>query len=100
MRCYWCDGDRFDGVMANGDVISLEQLELDKLEPKDYVCSHCGHLVSEENPRAGDPKETIESLKEERDEIRAELEACLGERVEEGLPLGAHTHVPGEVANG
>lgn len=100
MRCYWCGGDRFDGVMANGDVISLEQLELDKLEPKDYVCAHCGHLVSEEDPRSGDPEETLESVKEERDEVRLQLEQCLGERVE--IPAGtvSHTHVPGEVDNG
>lgn len=100
MRCYWCDSDRFDGVMENGDVISLEQLELDKLEPKDYVCAHCGHLVSEENPRLGDPKETIESLKEERDDVRAQLEQCLGERVETPIGTASHTHIAGQVDNG
>lgn len=76
-RCYWCDNDGFDGVNEAGEIIV--QRERDR-SFKDYSCTFCGHLVSEGNPRAGDPKETIESLKAERDELRKDLNACEAER--------------------
>lgn len=82
MRCYWCDNDSFMGVMESGELIDIKELIDKGLTPKDHACKWCGHLVSEPNPRAGDPEETLEAVKEERDEVRAQLEQCLGERVE------------------
>lgn len=79
MRCYWCDNDAYNGVSDSGDILPLPDMEKASKKPKDYACTWCGHLVSEPNPRAGDPKETIESLKEERDDIRAQLEAATAE---------------------
>lgn len=86
-RCYWCDGDRFEALVEGGVVLPLEEyfrgLESNPSElAKDYICLWCHHKASEPNPRAGDPEETVESLKEERDELRAQLEACQGQAVE------------------
>lgn len=90
-RCYWCDYDRFDVLMDGGVVIPLEEyfkgLESNpKAVAKDYVCKWCSHLASEPNPRSGDPEETVDSLKEERDELRQQLEACYGQAVEAQNP--------------
>lgn len=84
MRCYWCDSDRFKGVMPGGEVLSWEDynkgLETDpKALAVDFECAWCGHLTSEPNPRAGNPEETLDSVKEERDDIRAQLEQCMAE---------------------
>lgn len=83
MRCYWCDGDRFKALDANGEIREIEEMVDAGTTPKDYICDWCSHLVSEPNPRGGDPKETLESVKEERDDIRAQLEQCLGERTDD-----------------
>lgn len=81
MRCFWCDGDRFEGITDAGEQLPLTDPIWDSQEPKDWACSWCGHLVSEPNPRGGDPEETIESVKDERDDIRAQLEQCLADRL-------------------
>lgn len=81
-RCYWCDGDQFKGVTDTGEVLDLTEFDSSPLILKDHTCTWCGHLVSEGNPRDGDPEETIESLKEDRDEVRAQLEQCLAERTD------------------
>lgn len=76
MRCFWCDNDGWQFVGDDGVIYeSPEKLPEDK-KIVDYVCTHCAHQVSEGNPRAGDPEETVESLKEERDELRSKLTAC------------------------
>lgn len=82
MRCYWCDGDKFLGLAESGELLELSEFDLRGLKLLDYVCSWCSHRVSEPNPRLGDPKETVESVKEERDELRVQLEACIGEAAE------------------
>lgn len=76
-RCWWCDCDAFEGIDDAGEVIELKN---GNEAFKDYSCVYCGHLVSEGNPRAGDPKETVESLKAERDELRKDLSQCEAER--------------------
>lgn len=83
MRCYWCDGDKFKGLDGNGEEREISEMADSDETPKDYICSWCGHLVSEPNPRGGDPEETIESVKEERDDVRAQLEQCLAERTDD-----------------
>jgi hypothetical protein len=82
MRCYWCDGNEFNGVDDQGTIQELEYFDSKGIKPKDHICTWCGHLVSEGNPRDGDPEETLESVKEDRDECRQQLEAALGERTE------------------
>lgn len=83
MRCYWCDSDGFEAINGNGETKKISEMVDLGQTPKDYVCSWCGHLASEPNPRGGDPEETIESLKEERDDVRAQLEQCLAERADD-----------------
>lgn len=80
MRCYWCDCDRFQAVNSNGEYKEISEMVNIGETPKDYVCTWCGHLASEPNPRGGDPEETIESVKEELGDVRAQLEQCLAER--------------------
>lgn len=72
-RCYWCDADHFQGVQTDGSYMQLDLFQAKGDKPVDYICSWCGHLLSQGNPRAGDPEETVESLKLERDQIRKEL---------------------------
>lgn len=81
-RCYWCDSDQFKGVNDLGEVLDLQTFDSKGLIPKDYVCAWCGHLVSEGDPRNGDPEETVDTVKDERDELRAQLEQCMGEQAE------------------
>lgn len=88
MRCFHCDSDAFKAVMENGEILEADKVQ-DVSKIVDYQCVWCGHLVSEGNPRDGDPEETVESLKEERDEIRAQLEACMGEDAEAVAELRA-----------
>lgn len=80
MRCYWCDGDRFEAINEAGEQKPIAELVDAGETAKDYVCSWCGHLVSEPNPRGGNPEETLESVKEELSDVRAQLEQCLAER--------------------
>lgn len=82
MRCYWCDNDKFDSILEGGEIIEYGTEIAEDAKVVDYRCDWCSHLVSEGNPRAGDPEETVETLKEERDDLRVQLEACQGEATE------------------
>lgn len=85
-RCFWCDSDLFEGVNTNGETVPVQNLIDASETAKDYVCEWCGHLSTEPNPRGGDPEETVESLKEERDDIRLQLTQCeieLGDKTDE-----------------
>lgn len=79
MRCYWCDNDAFSPINSSGEVLTPQEADSDLKQAKDYACTHCGHLVSEPNPRGGNPEETLESVKEERDDYRAQLEQATAE---------------------
>lgn len=96
IRCFWCDSDTFNPVMEDGNVLEIwkkdgqavlpgpEKLPEADFAAKDAECVWCGHLASEPNPRAGNPEETLESVKDERDEVRAQLEQCMAEKAVSG----------------
>lgn len=85
MRCFWCDSDKFEAIIQGGSQVAVEALQEQDLTAVDYICLFCGHLVSEGNPRDGDPEETVDTVKDERDDLRTQLEACLGQQAEASL---------------
>lgn len=70
MRCFWCDSDLFALVDKKGEIYELAEADERGIVATDWSCKHCGHLVSEGNPRAVEEVEMVEVSKAELDQLK------------------------------